>query len=85
MLSTKLEFDLTPTSGNFHALGGGIYYRDPCYVDYVVTNTDNSLFTISGNTGIIGQKWVNDPSTITGADVSDTYTGWTVEASYTNY
>lgn len=74
---------MKPASGAYHALGGEIFSIDPCAVTYTVTTSDNSLFTIIDDVGIIGQKWIDDDTTIVGSDVSQ-YTGWGVTTTYTN-
>ena len=83
-LGEELTIDMTPTSGAFHELGGRIFSNDPCSVAYVLGNSENNLFTLSGSTGYIGAKWTQDSSTILGSEVG-TYTGWTVLASYSAF
>ena len=60
ILGKHITFSLTPTSGAYHALGGGIYRVDPCTVKYVESSIiTNGLFTISGTSGNVGAKWTD--------------------------
>ena len=47
----------------------------------MASNIDNNLFTIQGVEGIIGNKWIEDPTSIVATDVG-TFTGWTVTADF---
>lgn len=68
-------------------MGRNTFSVDPCVVTYTVAQTDNSLFTIDADYGLIGEKWLShtdDVPTILGTEAIQ-YTGWQVDAAFSSH